>query len=341
MLSRSTAHTARRDLGVQAVCSVALILAACSGEGGAVRPRDGAPAFAAPAALPGDPALPTTPAVAGAPAVTPATAAPGVTPATGSPGAEGNPPIAAVGGGEVSAPDSGEFALDWEDAFDSFDASRWQLMTHSWDTNLAQFSTQNVSFANGILSLALTAAPADTVKPFRGVEMRSIGTLTYGKVEARVRLAKGPGVVSSLVTIYTPWPADNWNELDIEYLGRYSDRLHFNAMVYTGPPTQPPVAQSVTPTQFPELVNTAFDPSSDFHVYGMAWTPTAAEFSIDGVVRHVWNTDITRLTLPMNILLTIWASSSVDWAGVVQPLTEPVTADYDWLRVYRWTGAAP
>ena len=25
-------------------------------------------------------------------------------------------------------------------------------------------------------------------------------------------------MISSLVTIYTPWPADNWNELDIELL---------------------------------------------------------------------------------------------------------------------------
>jgi beta-glucanase (GH16 family) len=236
---------------------------------------------------------------------------------------------------------SAGFELAWEDPFDAFDASRWQLMTHSWDSNLAQFSTENVSFSAGILSLALSAAPADPVKPFRGVEMRSIESLRYGKIEARARLARGPGIVSALVLIYTPWPADNWNELDIEYLGRYSDRVQFNAMVYTGPPTQPPVAQSVTPTQFPELANLDFDPASDFHVYGMERTPVDARFTVDGVTRRVWNSDIVRLTLPMNILLTIWASSSADWAGAVQPISAPITADYDWIRVYRWTGALP
>src|SRR6188508_2437075 len=41
-------------------------------------------------------------------------------------------------------PGSSEFELAWQDDFDTFDATRWQLMTHSWDTNLAQFSTQNV-----------------------------------------------------------------------------------------------------------------------------------------------------------------------------------------------------
>ena len=71
--------------------------------------------------------------------------------------------------------------------------------------------------------------------------MRSRDTLTYGKVEARVKLAKGSAVVSSLVLIYTPWPADDWNELDVECLGRYADRVQYNTMVYTGPPTTPPV----------------------------------------------------------------------------------------------------
>ena len=112
--------------------------------------------------------------------------------------------------------------------------------------------------------------------------MRSRDTLTYGKVESRIRFAKGSGVVSSLVLIYTPWPADDWNELDIEVLGRYSDRLQTNVMVYTGPPTTPPVAQSVTPTPSPQVATLAFDPSADFHDYTIEWTPTEARFTIDG-----------------------------------------------------------
>ncbi len=231
------------------------------------------------------------------------------------------------------------FELAWEDQFDAFDATRWQLMTHSWDSNLAQFSTQNTTVRDGILSLKLTSEPTDAVKPLRGVEMRSIEALTYGKVEARVRLARGSGVVSALVLIYTPWPASDWNELDIEYLGQHSDRVQFNAMVYTGPPQVPPVQQSVTPTQFPELRSLSFDPSADFHVYAMEWTPTEARFTVDGVTEHVWAADIGRLKLPMNILLTIWASSAAAWAGPLDTASIPATADYDWIRVYRWNGS--
>ena len=286
-------------------------LVACAGDGNAVREGGAAPPLPAPSS-----------------------ASEATVPGSGT--SLGTPP--------ASSPDpagASEFELAWQDDFDTFDATRWQLMTHSWDTNLAQFSTQNVRVENGIAALDLTAEPADALKPFRGVEMRSIAALTYGKVEARARLAKGSGVVSSLVLIYTPWPADDWNELDIEYLGRYADRVQFNSMVYLGPPTLPPVAQSVTPTQFPQLAPLGFDASAEFHVYAMEWTPSAARFSVDGQVVHTWDIEIARLKRPMNILLTIWASSSADWAGAIDASSAPVAAEYDWLKVYRYTASAP
>lgn len=236
---------------------------------------------------------------------------------------------------------TGTFQLGWEDDFDGFDSTRWALQTHTWDGNLAQFSTANTTFANGIASLLLTAEPTDTAKPFRGVEMRSRDTLTYGKVESRIRFAKGSGVVSSLVLIYTPWPADDWNELDIETLGRYTDRTQLNVQVYTGPPTTPPVTQSVTPTQSTQLTMLPFDPTADFHDYAIEWTPAAARFVVDGEVKRTWSDQIDRLKLPQNILLTIWASSAAGWAGPIEPDTAPASADYDWIRVYDWVPNGP
>lgn len=246
-----------------------------------------------------------------------------------------------AGSGADRVPVTGTFEMAWEDNFDSFDSARWQLMTHSWDGNLAQFSTTNTKFENGIASLQLTNEPTDTAKPFRGVEMRSRDTLTYGKIEARAKFAKGSGVVSALVLIYTPWPADDWNELDVEYLGRYTDRLQDNAQVYTGTPTVKPVTQSVSPTQFPMIVDGLADPSADFHVYGIEWTPNDARFTIDGVVKYTWSSRIERMKLPQNILLTIWASASAGWAGPIQADTAPTAAAYDWIRVYNWKPSAP
>lgn len=241
-------------------------------------------------------------------------------------------------------PVSGAFTLLYRDDFDKFDADRWQAMTHSWDTNLALFSPDAVSVESGHLVIRLLPAAPGTVddqgapKSYLGAEVRSRDTLAYGRVKARARLATGSAVVSSLVTIYTPWPADNWNELDIECLGAEPSNVQFNAMVYTGAPVQPPVTQSVQPTQYPQKVQLGFDPSADFHVYTIEWTPAGAYFFVDEELRHTWTTKIELMTLPQNVLLTIWASSSAAWAGPVTEATGMASASYDWIELYGYAG---
>jgi len=252
-----------------------------------------------------------------------------------------------IGGGDppdkvVTPPEDSAFTLLYRDDFDSLDTSRWQLMTHSWGGNLALFSSQSVKVDDGLLSLTLVEAPAGTVdggeeKPFLGAEVRSVDTLTYGRVRARARFARGSAVVSSLVTIYTPWPADNWNELDIEALGKDSRQLQFNTMVYTGPELTPPVANSVTPTQDPLLVDFNFDVSADFHIYTIEWTPDGAWFWVDDELVREWAEHIDLMDLPQNVLLTIWASGSPGWAGPVTEETLGATATYDWVELSQFT----
>src|SRR5690606_18216208 len=94
------------------------------------------------------------------------------------------------------------FELAWEDQFDTIDTSRWSLMTHSWDGNLAQFAAAPAEVVDGRLKLNLIPALEGSEKPYLGVEYRSKATVQYGKVEARIRFAKGSAVVSSLVLIY-------------------------------------------------------------------------------------------------------------------------------------------
>jgi endo-1,3-1,4-beta-glycanase ExoK len=249
---------------------------------------------------------------------------------------------AGASGGSAGTSGEGTFELLFRDDFDSLEQTRWQLMTHSWDTNLALFSAETVEVENGELTIRLLPAPEGTVdsagaaKRFLGAEVRSRDALTYGRVRARAKLARGSAVVSSLVTIYTPWPADDWNELDIECLGAAPDKVQFNAMVYTGPPTTPPVTQSVTPTQDPYMETLGFDASADYHVYEIEWTPAGAKFSIDGAPRYTWTRHIALMKRPQNVLLTIWASSSAAWAGAVTDETSAAFASYDWIELYRY-----
>ena len=93
---------------------------------------------------------------------------------------------------------------------------------------------------------------------------------------------------------------------------------------------------SVVPTQYPQLVALGFDTSADFHVYTIEWTPSGARFLVDDQVRHTWSTRVDLMGLPQNTLLTIWASSSVDWAGAVSAGTGQAVATYDWVELYRY-----
>lgn len=237
--------------------------------------------------------------------------------------------VAATGVGGAST--GGDFQVRWVDEFDAVDTSRWQLMTHSWDGNLAQFSADTIRADNGVLSLSLVDAPDGADKPYLGVEYRSLETLTYGKVEARVRFARGSAVVSGLVLIYTPWPPDDWNELDIECLG--TGQMQFNHMINI-PPADPVTGH----LQYPRSIELGFDPAADFHEYAVEWVPGEARFLVDGSLRHTATEEMSRMVLPQNILLTIWASDAADWAGAVDATTSPTLAEYDWIRVYDYVG---
>jgi endo-1,3-1,4-beta-glycanase ExoK len=243
-------------------------------------------------------------------------------------------------GGSGSVLPDGPFVLLFRDDFDELDTARWELMTHSWAGNIALFSSESVKVESGELSITLLDAPDGTTdgtadKAFLGAEVRSRDTLTYGRVRMRAKLAAGSAVVSSLVTIYTPWPADNWNELDIELLGKDPTEVQFNAMVYTG--VLPAPSTPVSPTQDPTLYALGFDSSLDYHEYTIEWTPEEARYLVDGKLAHTWTKAIDLMTLPQNVLLTIWASDAASWAGPVDATTTGAKAVYDWIELYQYS----
>jgi hypothetical protein len=248
---------------------------------------------------------------------------------TGSGGTTGNP-TGGTGGG-------GPFVLAWQDDFDTLDTSLWQAQSFTWDGNQAQFTPQNVSVASGKLTISLTNAPSGSAKPYLGVELRSTKTLTYGKVSASMRFAKGSGVVSGLVLFYTPYPNCDWNEIDIEHLGNSSTTSQLNCQIYAGTPVSN-CTTSVSPTQDPQVVNLGVDAETAFHQYDIEWTPVGVKFLVDGTLLRTWTANISRLKLPQNILLTIWASNSASWAGPLNTSSAPTSAEVDWIKVYSWNG---
>lgn len=246
-------------------------------------------------------------------------------------------PSAGGAGGTSAGTASGEFELAWQDDFEALDNSRWQAQDFTFDGNQATFTPANVSVKDGALELSLTPAPDGSEKPYLGVELRSAETLTYGKVSTRMRFAKGSGVVSSVVLFYTPWPNCDWNEIDIEHLGKTPSGVQLNAMVFPGV-QDPSCTKSVTPVQDPLLAALPFDAEADFHVYDIEWTPAGVDYYADGQHLRNWAKNSALLKRPLTVLLTVWASSAASWAGPLNDTSAPSSAAVDWIKVYAWKG---
>ena len=171
-----------------------------------------------------------------------------------------------------------------------------------------------------------SAAPSQT-KPYRGAEYRTIATMTYGRFEARMRSAQVSGMLATFFTYYDP--ANPWNEIDIETMGRYSNETQFNTIV----PTQANnhVQRQILP----------FNPHAAFHILAIEWTPDYVAWRVDRAeVYRQTGAHIAQLVQPQKLMMNLWQPSDVNWAGSFNPLDLPVYAYYDWVKYYSYTPGA-
>jgi hypothetical protein len=148
--------------------------------------------------------------------------------------------------------------------------------------------------------------------------------MTYGRFEVRMRSAQVSGMLSSFFTYYDP--ANPWNEIDIENLGRYSNQSQFNTIV---------------PTQGDNHVwqqELSFNPHRAFHVYAIEWTPDYVAWQVDGLeVYRQTGSQIAQLVKAQKLMMNIWQPADVAWVGAFSRLDLPVFAYYDWVKYYAYT----
>lgn len=219
-------------------------------------------------------------------------------------------------------PVSSEFALRWEDDFDSFDTDRWSKGEHSFDINLARFSQENATTEDGYLKLFLTNDPSgegDTYKAYRGAEVHSLEDFQYGRFDVCARWGTGYGVVASFFTyLFEPW-----NEIDVEYLGYNNAGIQYNIIWNGGNSTDP-----------------HFDPldadlADAFHQYSMEWVPGEIRFYVDGMLRHTASgASAQAIDQPVSLRMNLWISDSEFAGGGHHPDAVPTESWYDWVRVY-------
>ena len=166
-------------------------------------------------------------------------------------------------------------------------------------------------------------------KPYRGGELRTIESFQYGRFEVRMKSAPGSGVISSFFTFHDYWSEGHtssvyWNEIDLEWLGRYDDKIHTNLIIHDQ-------------WDLPDISDITFNPNEDFHTYAFEWTSEYIAFFVDDqLIRWVDNFYIDSMYREQKIMMNIWQSTSVEWAGSFSTSTLPTYAYYDWVKYYLW-----
>lgn len=196
--------------------------------------------------------------------------------------------------------------------------------------------TKVLMFTAGILSASALAQGKD----YSGAELYTRDTQMYGKYEARMYMAAGSGIVSSMFLYHNDsylGGDEPWVEVDIEILGKAP--ASFQSNIITG------TADSKKTSEKHHALSPAAN--EGYHTYGMEWTPTYVSWIIDGVTVRKAMTDsndtkgqVAALIREQGLRFNLWSSESEGWVGAFDESILPVHQYIDWVKVYSYTPGA-
>ncbi|MEL7834993.1 family 16 glycosylhydrolase [Fodinibius sp. Rm-B-1B1-1] len=194
--------------------------------------------------------------------------------------------------------------------FDQLDKSTWFLREDTFPGNLALFKPSNIYLNND--------APTEIYVRQENMKVRnySSGALTthteflFGRFEAILKPPKTTGLITGLF-LHRNSPRQ---EVDIEFLGKYPQKLLLNVFYNPG---DEGARFDYGYRGTPILVNLGFDVTNDFHSYAIEWEPDELRWFVDDQLIHRrvnWNpTPIPHL--PMKFHVNHWPSKSRELAG--------------------------
>lgn len=162
-------------------------------------------------------------------------------------------------------------------------------------------------------------------KSYKGAEYRTKEAFTYGRFETRMKTAGKEGMLASFFTYHEITSTMDWNEIDIEILGRYTNDVQFN-----------PITKGQVNHVSHSL--TAFNPALDYHDYGFEWTPEYVAWFIDGKeVHRQTGAHIQTLNLPQKLMMNVWNPDYTNWVGEWSDKILPAFSYYDWVKYSAFT----
>lgn len=132
----------------------------------------------------------------------------------------------------------------------------------------ADWHPDNIVPRNGGAFLELRREESSGL-PYTAAEMQSSDHYGYGLYEAVMQPARGSGIVSAFFTYTGPWQGDPHDEIDIEFLGSDTTKVHFNYFKN---------GKVIKPATF----DLPFDAADRPRLYAFDWRPDGITWYVDG-----------------------------------------------------------
>ncbi|SDF18482.1 family 16 glycosylhydrolase [Limimaricola pyoseonensis] len=144
-----------------------------------------------------------------------------------------------------------------------------------------------------------------TSKPFTSGQLQRRGWYGHGRYEVILRPASGRGLITAFYVYTGPHFGDPQREIDIEFLGRDTNRVYVNRFIDGAPLEEPP------------WLKLGFDAADRPRLYAFEWSP-------ERLVWYAGETEIFRLEgadevpqPPAKIYVDLWAGgqNQTYWSG--------------------------
>jgi hypothetical protein len=169
-------------------------------------------------------------------------------------------------------------------------------------------------------------------KPYKGAEVFSQSQHQFGRIEVRMRMARGSGVLSTFFTYKqgSEAPGAAWEEIDIEGFGK-SNATTWQSNILVGNPRM----------GSEQVHEPGLSLADGYHTFTIEWTPSAVVWLMDGVeVRRTTGGQADQLTSLHNFRFNLWASDVSSWAGAFDAAALPSSQYVNWIRYYRYDAGA-
>ncbi|WP_437292523.1 family 16 glycosylhydrolase [Sorangium sp. So ce426] len=178
-------------------------------------------------------------------------------------------------------------------------------------------------------SLALAVSSTAAAKPYKGAEIYSAQSYLHGRMEMRMRMVRGSGILSTFFTYKNGSEMSGafWEEIDIEVFGK-NDARSWQSNIITGMGTR------VTS----EGVHDAGVSLADgYHTYALEWTPEYVAWSIDGrEIKRSTGAQVTALQNAQSFRFNTWSSDATEWVGPFDDSVLPAHQFVNWIKYYRY-----